>query len=187
MKSQAAQQNQTNSNLIASQLQCNEAYIREQVTMRKEEAEVRKEDADARWEQAAQFTQLLSLFVKTPECCSCQSQPLLDRKHNTRRWTLHQCGTHPINQCIRTQTATSTITGPAVRSSSRDPQQANGHYNINSSTPQRTLPPLHHQQAHRKTTQHTITRADASQLTMLLKQPRQPLQQPQQRSMKQPP
>jgi hypothetical protein len=63
MKSQAAQQNQTISNLIASQLQRDEAYRREQVAMRKEEAEVRKEDTEARREQAAQFTHFLSLFV----------------------------------------------------------------------------------------------------------------------------
>jgi hypothetical protein len=63
MKCQAAQQHQTISNLISSQLHRNEAYIREQVAMRKEEAEVREEDTEARREQAAQFTQLLSLVA----------------------------------------------------------------------------------------------------------------------------
>jgi hypothetical protein len=48
MKSQAAQQNKTISNLIASQLQGDDAYSIEQVARRKEEAEARKEDADAR-------------------------------------------------------------------------------------------------------------------------------------------
>jgi hypothetical protein len=65
MKSQAAQQNKTISDLIASQLQRDEAYSIEQTARRKEEAEARKEDGDVRREQAAQITQLLSLFVNT--------------------------------------------------------------------------------------------------------------------------
>jgi hypothetical protein len=65
MKSQAAQQNKTISDLIASQLQRDKAYSIEQTARRKEEAEARKEDAKVRREQAAQITQLLSLFVNT--------------------------------------------------------------------------------------------------------------------------
>jgi hypothetical protein len=65
MKSQAAQQNKTISDLIASQLQRDKAYSIKQTARRKEEAEARKEDVDVRREQAAQITQLLSLFVNT--------------------------------------------------------------------------------------------------------------------------
>jgi hypothetical protein len=65
MKSQAAQQNKTISDLIASQLQRDKANSIEQTARRKEEAEARKEDADIRREQAAQITQLLILFLNS--------------------------------------------------------------------------------------------------------------------------
>jgi hypothetical protein len=63
MKSQSAQQNQTISDLISSQVKRDKEYRKDQLEQRKEEAEMRKEAAEVRREQAAQFSQLLSLLA----------------------------------------------------------------------------------------------------------------------------
>jgi hypothetical protein len=63
MKSQSAQQNQTISDHISSQVKRDEEYRKDQLEQRKEEAEMRKEAAEVRREQALQFSQLLSLLI----------------------------------------------------------------------------------------------------------------------------
>jgi hypothetical protein len=83
MKSQTAQQNKTIADLIANQLKRDAEYRNEQAEQRKADTEARHEQAAERKEQAAQFSQLLTMFANPSMAQGSQANS--QQRHHRRR------------------------------------------------------------------------------------------------------